>query len=404
MMTSKTTWVPVFIVTPILVSAAFWQQAPSAQAAQAPPAGRGLAGQQRPFYVSPEILPDRRVTFRIMAPKASQVLVSASVGTLNPKPTGTAKSDSGMWIMPMQKDATGLWTLTIGPLDPEVYRYVFFVDGVRAIDESNPNVRPGGEMLWSYFEIAGNPPRFDEWQDVPHGSVHYRTYRSTQLKTFRNVTIYVPPDYDRDPRRKFPVLYLLHGGAESEEGWVRLGRVPAIEENLLARHQAVPMLVVMPNGNVRDSQITMEAIDAFARELFDDIVPLVEKNYRVEANRENRAIAGWGGGPAFTVGLRNLDKFAWVGAFAAFGAPGWDLEKQVPGFLKDPASVNQKLKLFFLGCGTEDPRYQMHLHMVDVFKRNQIRHEFHESPGDHEWKVFRHLLAEFMPKLFRASR
>jgi enterochelin esterase family protein len=354
--------------------------------------------------MGPGVLAAQTFTFHIKAPKASEVLVSASVGTLNPKPTGTVKSDSGMWIMPMQKDATGLWTLTIGPLEPEVYRYVFFVDGVRAIDESNPNVRPGGEMLWSYFEIAGNPPRFDEWQDVPHGSVHYRTYRSTQLKTFRNVAIYVPPDYDRYPRRKFPVLYLLHGGAESEEGWVRLGRVPAIEENLLARHQAVPMLVVMPNGNVGDSMVTMEGIDAFAGELFGDIVPLVEKNYRVEANRENRAIAGWGGGPAFTVGLRNLDKFAWVGQFDGFGVAGWDLEKQVPGFLKDPASVNRKLQLFFLGCGTEDPRYQVNMRLVDIFKRSQIRHEFHESPGDHEWKVFRHLLAEFMPKLFRGSR
>src|ERR1039458_229291 len=126
-------------------------------------------------------------TFRIMAPKASQVLVSASVGTLNPKPTGTVKSDSGMWIMPMQKDASGLWALTIGPLAREVARSLFFVDGARTIDDANRNVRPGGEMLWTYFEIAGNPPRFDEWQDVPHGSVHYRTYRSTQLKTFRNV-------------------------------------------------------------------------------------------------------------------------------------------------------------------------------------------------------------------------
>jgi enterochelin esterase family protein len=340
-------------------------------------------------------------TFRVKAPKASQVLVSATVGTLNPKPAGTTKADSGQWLMPMQKDATGLWSLTIGPLEPEVYRYVYFVDGVRAIDESNPNVRPGGEMLWSYFEIPGNPPRFDEWQDVPHGSVQYRTYRSTETKTFRTVAIYAPPEYDRDPRRRFPVLYLLHGGAESEEGWVRLGRVPAIEESLLARHQAVPMLVVMPNGNVRDSLITPEAIDAIARELFDNIVPLVEKNYRVAANREKRAISAWGGGPSFTVGMRNLDKFAWVGQFDGFGSPGWDLEKQVPGLLKDPASVNRKLKLLFLGCGTEDPRYQINLRLVDVFKQNQIRHEFHPSPGDHEWKVFRHLLAEFMPKLFR---
>jgi enterochelin esterase family protein len=363
-------------------------------------------GGSRPeAIISPGISADRRVTFRIKAPKATAVFVSASVGTLNPKPAGTVKDQPGMWNMPMQKDASGLWTLTIGPLEPEVYRYAFFVDGVRGIDESNPSVRPGGSVLWSYFEVPGDPPRFDELQDVPHGSVQFRTYRSTRSKTFRTVAIYVPPDYDRYPSRKFPVLYLLHGGGDSEEGWFRLGRAPAIEENLLAQHKTVPMLIVMPYGDTAGDATTLDAIEAFGGELFGDVFPIVETNYRVEANRENRAIAGFsmGGGQSFTLGLRNPDRFAWVGEFSAgaFNAPGFDLERQVPGFLKNPASVNQELKLLFLGCGTEDPRYQGHSRLVDLLEKNHIRHEFHGSPGEHEWKVWRHLLAEFMPKLFR---
>jgi enterochelin esterase family protein len=368
-----------------------------------------IPGGLRPeAIISPGISSDNRVTFRIKAPKASEVMVSASVGTLNPKPAGAVKDQPGMWNMPLHKDASGLWTLTIGPLEPEVYRYAFVVDGVRGIDEANPNVRPGGATLWSYFEIPGNPPRFDELRDVPHGSVQFRTYRSTQAKTFRNVVIYVPPDYDRYPSRKFPVLYLLHGGGDSEEGWVRLGRVPAIEENLLAQHQTVPMLVVMPYGDTPGDATALDAIEAFGKELFGDVFPVVEKNYRVEANRENRAIAGlsMGGGQSFTLGLRNPDKFAWVGEFSsgAFTAKGFDLEKQVPGFLDNPASVNRELKLLFLGCGTEDPRYEAHSRLVELLKKNKIRHEFHTSPGEHEWRVWRHLLAEFMPKLFRNTQ
>ena len=365
----------------------------------------GLWPERPEAIVSPEIGLDRRATFRIRAPKASEVLVSASIGTLNPKPAGAAKYQPGMWNIPMRKDSTGLWAVTVGPLDPDVYRYVFLVDGVRGIDQSNPNVRAGGSVHWSYFEVPGNPPRFDEWQDVPHGSVQYRTYRSTQSKTFRNVAVYVPPDYDRYPSRKFPVLYLLHGGGDSEEGWVRLGRAPAIEENLLAQHKTVPMLIAMPNGDTPGDATTMDSIEAFGRELFGDVFPLVEKNYRVEASREGRAITGFsmGGGQSFTLGLRNRDKFAWVGAFSAgaFGLEGFDLEKQVPGFLQNPATVNRELKLLFLGCGTEDTRYQAQTRLVELLKKNKIRHEFHDTPGEHEWRVWRHLLAEFMPKLFQ---
>jgi enterochelin esterase family protein len=355
--------------------------------------------------VSPEIGPDRHVTFRIRAPKATEVLVSASVGTLSPKPGGAIKDQPGMWNMPMQKDSSGLWTLTIGPVEPEVYRYAFLVDGVRSLDGANPNIKPGGATAWSYFEVAGTPPRFDEVRDVPHGSVQYRTYRSTQSHMLRTVVIYVPPDYDRDPRRKFPVLYLFHGGGDSEEGWVRLGRVAAIEENLLAEHKTEPMLVVMPYGDIEGDATALTAIDAFGKELFGDVFPVVENNYRVLADRDHRAIAGlsMGAGQSFTLGLRNLDKFAWVGEFSAgaFTSAKFDMDTQVPGLLASPASVNQKLKLLFLGCGTEDTRYQPHVRVDALLEKSGIRHEFHSTPGEHEWKAWRHLLAEFMPKLFR---
>jgi enterochelin esterase family protein len=358
--------------------------------------------------VSPEVGADRRVAFRIRAAKASDVYVSASLGTLNPKPEGAKKDQPGMWNVPLHKDATGLWSVTIGPLEPDAYRYVFMVDGVRVIDGANPNVRPGGSILWSYFDVPGNPPRFDELQDVPHGSVQYRTYRSSVSQIVRNVAIYVPPDYDRSANRKFPVLYLLHSGGDSEEGWVRLGHAPDIEENLLAQHKAAPMLIVMPYGDTPGDATTFESIEAFGKELFGDIFPLVEKNYRVTADRENRAIVGMsmGAGQSFTLGLRNRDKFAWVGEFSAgaFGQASFDMEKQVPGLLRDPAAVNRRMKLLFLGCGTEDTRYAANKKAAEFLKTSGIRNEFHETPGEHEWRAWRHLLADFLSELFGGAR
>jgi enterochelin esterase-like enzyme len=365
--------------------------------------------QERPEPIlSPEVGADDMVTFRIRAPKATEVLVSASVGTLNPKPSGTTKAAPDQWNMPMQKSADGLWTLTIGPLEPEIYRYAFLVDGMRALDLANSNVNAGGATPWSYFEVAGNPPRFDEVRDVPHGSIQLRTYRVTESQALHTVVIYVPPDYDRQPGKRFPVLYLFHGGGDSQEGWSRLGAVAAIEENLLAEHKARPMLVVMPYGDTPGDATALSAIEAFGRELFGDAMPIIERDYRVEANRDGRAIAGlsMGAGQAFTLGLRNLDRFAWVAEFSAgaFGYPKFDLETQVPGLLKNPAAVNQRLKLLFLGCGTEDTRYPAQLKVGQLLQQSGIHYEFHSTPGEHEWKVWRHLLAELMPKLFVPGR
>jgi enterochelin esterase family protein len=324
------------------------------------------------------------------------------------KPAGTTKPAPNQWNMPLQKGADGVWALTVGPLEPEVYRYAFLVDGVRALDLANRNVNAGGAIPWSTFEVPGDPPRFDEVRDVPHGAVHFRTYRASETKALRTVVIYTPPGYERETSRKYPVLYLFHGGGDSQEGWTRLGRVAAIEENLLAAQKAQPMLVVMPYGDIDGDATALPAIEAFGRELFGDVMPLVERNYRVQANREGRAIAGvsMGAGQSFTLGLRNLDKFAWVAEFSAgaFGSSKFDMNAQVPGLLNDTAAANRKLRLLFIACGTEDTRYPGHLKLRQLLDSSGLRYEFYSTPGEHEWKAWRHMLAELMPKLFQPVR
>jgi len=351
-------------------------------------ANRGATPPAR--LISPEVQLDRKVTFRLRAPKATEVNVVL-----------------GGRQLPMTKDATGLWSLTTGPLEPEIYTYTFSVDGVRMLDTANTMLKNGRALDASVVEVPGNPPRFDQLQSVPHGTVQIRKYTSTPLNRPRKMYVYLPPQYDAEPSRKFPVLYLRHGSGDNEANWVEDGRADLILDNLLAQRKAAPMLIVMTNGDTDGTWIggsSNEAIDLLARELFTDIIPMVEKNYRVLANRENRAITGlsMGGGQAFTIGLKNMDKFAWVGQFSSglVSDADFNLDKHLPGFLKD-ASVNKKLRLLFLSCGAEDPRYAGQLNLGDQLKKHNIRYRWFSTPGAHEWKVWRHSLAEFAKLAFQ---
>ncbi|HMC59354.1 MAG TPA: alpha/beta hydrolase-fold protein, partial [Candidatus Solibacter sp.] len=188
------------------------------------------------------------------------------------------------------------------------------------------------------------------------------------------------------------------------------GRAGAIVDNLIARRKAVPMIVVMPNGDTDGTWgggSSPEGIAMLGQELDHDIVPMIERIYRAAAGRENRAIAGlsMGGGQAFTIGLKNLDRFAWVGEFSSglVSDTEFRLDRHLPGFLDHPDDVNQKLKLLFLSCGTEDPRYPGQLDLLDVLKQHQIKYVWFPTPGAHEWKVWRHALAEFAQKVFQPA-
>jgi enterochelin esterase family protein len=342
-----------------------------------------------PRLVSPEIHPDRTVTFRIRAPKATDVAVALQGNK------------------PMTKDAAGVWSTTIGPLAPELYEYAFSVDGARVLDTANTQLKVGQTLAANLLDVPGTPPRFDEVRDVPHGTIQIRSYVSTPLKKARGMYVYLPPQYDSEPARRFPVLYLRHGSGDDESTWSGQGRAGVILENLIADKKAVPALIVMTNGDTDRSWSggsSPEAMKVLADELLGDVIPLVEKNYRVVRNREGRAIAGlsMGGGQAFTIGLKNLNQFAWVGEFSSglLSAADFKLAEYLPGFLEDPA-MNKRLKLLFLSCGTEDPRINGHLDLVDLLKAKGIRSVWYPTPGAHEWKVWRHALAEFLPQLFR---
>jgi enterochelin esterase-like enzyme len=343
-----------------------------------------------PRLVSPDVHPDRSITFNLRAPQAGAVVLQF----------GGAR--------PMVKSADGIWSITVSPVEPEIYTYNFVVDGVRILDPGNSNLKNGRAIDASVVEVPGTPPRFDEVQKVPHGALQIRNYESTPLKKLRRLYVYTPPQYDTEPARKFPVLYLRHGSGDNEENWSDTGRAGAILDNLIAQRKAVPMLIVMPNGDTDGSWAggsSPEGIELLSQELLTDIVPLIEKDYRVAAGRENRAITGlsMGGGQAFTIGLKHMDLFAWVGEFSSGLVSDTDfhLNKYLPGFLDDAAAVNKKLRLLYLSCGTQDPRYPGQLDLGDLLKAHDIRYVWYPTPGVHEWKVWRHALADFAPRLFQ---
>ena len=360
--------------------------------------GESVRPSPPPPVVSPEVKADRSVVFRLRAPNATKV--ELVVGTTAAKP--------------LAKDASGVWSLTVGPLDAEIYRYVFVVDGLSIVDPNNPWVEAGRNSSNSLFELPGSPSRFDERLAGPSGTLHIRTYPSAVLGITRRVFIHVPAAYDHQPARRFPVLYLRHGASGLESSWSEAGRAGVILDNLVAAGRAVPMIIVMPNGFAdREGRpatpipFGQEHRDATAAELFEDIIPLIERNYRAEVGRANRAIAGlsMGAGQAFFTGLRHPDQFAWVAEFGsgAFSEPNFDLVKAIPGLLEQPEVTNARLRLLFLSCGTEDPRYQGQLRLHETLKQHGVRHEWQTYPGAHEWKVWRHSLAALLPKLFQPA-
>ncbi|MCC7175964.1 MAG: esterase [Bryobacterales bacterium] len=345
--------------------------------------------------VSPELHPDRTITFRFRAPKAGEVTLQFSES--DPKPRA------------MTRDQEGVWSVTVGPVEPEIYTYSFNVDGVKVIDLGNPVAKIGAAIDASVLEVPGAPPRFDELQNVPHGSVNIHTYTSTTLNQQRGLYVYVPAEYYRQGNRRYPVLYLWHGGGGAELDWSRDGRAGVILDNLIAQKRAVPMIVVMPNGAFGGGPGGGRNYDAAEKETVNDIIPFIEKTYRTLTGRENRAIAGLsaGGGISINVGLKRLDAFAWVGQFSSgmfggvAGYPPFDAEQVSPGFYKDPAATNKRLKLLYFSCGTEDPRMPFQTKAAEEMRARRINLVFRSFPGVHEWKVWRHSLADIAPLLFR---
>src|SRR5262249_23995836 len=308
-----------------LASAPPDQQAAAGRDSQPPPAGRGVGpgASAAPAFVSPEILPDRHITFRVFAPTADEVRL---VGTDIPR------NAQGL---PMTKADNGVWELTVGPLEPGSYRYNFNVNGVATIDPRSPAVSQSNNNVWSLVHVPGAD--FMDTKDVPHGSVASVTYYSTALRKFRRMHVYTPPGYELGSG-KFPVFSLLHGAGDCDDSWTSVGRAGFILDNLVAAKKAAPMIVVMPAGHTSqttggrgvapaaDASRGPAPADEFVQDFVRDIMPYAEKTYRVIADRPHRAIAGlsMGGRQTLDIAIPHLDQFAYVGVFSSglFGNAG----------------------------------------------------------------------------------
>ena len=347
---------------------------------------------------SPDVRDDRTATFRLKAPEARTVSL-AGVAIL----VALGKSAP----MPFEKGADGVWSLTVGPLPPDMYVYHLVVDGVQMAD---PNNTVGGVTAmppYSQLVIHGSAPAYYDARNVPHGTVTRHIYHSGVTQGERELYVYTPPGYDRS--RQYPVLYLVGGSGDLPHNWIYDGRVNLIMDNLLAEGKVVPMVIAIPNNQVvhrnnpRHVELTFPAFEA---ELRQHVIPLVERQYGVQASPRGRALAGlsMGGRHTMFVGFKSLDLF---GSFGVLSAGDVDSEKSIAGFLNDPG-VNGKVDFLFVGQGTEEAKGRMGERAValrDALTRHQIDHEYYVGGhGGHDWATWRHLVYErFLPGLWRTT-
>lgn len=341
----------------------------------------------------PKIHPDGRVTLRIKAPGAQKLQVL-------PQNTGFGKAP-----LEMRRAEDGTWTVTTPPVRPGFFYYQLLIDGVQVND-------PGSETWFGWarqnsgLEVPDPSLDFYDAKAVPHGDVRIHYYLSNTTGVTRRAYVYTPPGYDKDMRTRYPVLYLQHGSGESERGWTAQGRANFIMDNLIAAGKAHPMIIVMEHGyatakNTPPAGPGSRGTEAFPAVVINDLIPAIDSAYRTLADRDHRAIAGlsMGAGQALTIGLANLDRFSYIGAFSG-GMRDFDATKSFGGIFRDSAAFNAKVKLLWIGSGVEDRFYAGGKAAHEALEKQGIRHVWFEGPGEHEWQVWRHHLYEFAQRLF----
>ncbi|MEN6426966.1 MAG: alpha/beta hydrolase-fold protein [Phycisphaerales bacterium] len=345
--------------------------------------------------VSPEVHADSRVTFRLKAPNAREVMIRLE--TVGSKP--------------MQKDERGVWSFTTGPMQPDIYSYAFIVDGLQTIDPANPLLKYNLLNTENQVHVPGPTSLPWEINDVPHGVLHRHLYRSAVLGDDRPFLVYTPPGYDPAAAKTYPVLYLLHGYSDAEDAWVSVGRANVILDNLIAQGGAKPMLIVMPLGygnkeviaggwaGLRNTEVWHDSIAKFHDVLLTEIIPEVEKSYRVSTDHESRAIAGlsMGGTESLFIGLNAPDRFAWIGAFSS-GGLDIEFDKAYPAMNE---STNARLRLLWIACGQQDGLIGLNKKLVEWFETKGVKLTWVETPGGHSFMVWRRYLAELAPLLFQ---
>lgn len=360
----------------------------------------------------PRVDSQGRVQLRVKAPDAAKVRVNF---WSNPKAD-------------MEKQADGYWTITTPPLVPGLHYYNFVIDGADANDTGSQSFF-GGSKYASAVEVPEPGSTYYSIQDVPHGQVREIWYNSKVTGSWRHALVYLPPGYESQPKQRFPVLYLQHGGGEDETGWIRQGRANFILDNLLAEGKCKPMIVVMaygyakragqplpdltgkPFGSPEMLKAMQDMSAAFEDDVTQALIPFIDKNYRTLSDRDHRAMAGlsMGGMQTFQITLNHLDQFSYIGGFS--GAGGMlvlgdrklDPKADYNGVFADPAAFAKKVHLLWLGVGTVEPERMRAglLRLHSSLTEAKIQHVFYESPGtDHEWQTWRRSLKDFAPRLF----
>ena len=359
---------------------------------------------------SPVINEDNTVTFFVNAPEASDVQVYGDWAVEN----GHGR---------MQKNSDGIWEYTSPVLPSEMYTYRICIDGVMGIDPTNPFTCRDVGTIFSIFYINGGHADYYQVHDVPHGSLTQEWYHSEALGNCdRRISVYTPAGYNTS-RKRYPVLYLLHGSGGDENAWVELGRTVRIMDNLIAEGRCEPMIVVIPNGNAVKQAAPGETNENLSyrpmmtnqmkgyktgnyEESFEEIVKHIDKHYRTIPKKTHRAVAGlsMGGFHSLFIALNHPEKFNYVGllsaglntAFLDMTRPAYkDMEAKLKNF------QNEGYELFWIACGKDDFLYQNNLDFMKTCDAIGFGYTYHESERGHIWANWRQYLLMFAPMLFR---
>jgi enterochelin esterase-like enzyme len=393
------------------------RQAPAPAPAQAgaPAKGGGRGGGP---VVSPEIGADRKVTFRLRAPNATEVVVAVS----------------GQQPLPMQKDEQGVWSATTVALTPDIYTYSFRVDGLTIPDPSSREYQTSFGSFTSMLSVPGPQPWLPA-PGVPRGAVTRHVFRSAVAGDEREFFVYTPPGYEPKRSQAYPVLYILHGLGDDAGRWVNSGAANVILDNLIAAKKAVPMVMVSTLGYGTSlgpagarGEGGLKNLTGYTEILLNEVMPQVDRGYNVSKDRNQRAIAGlsMGGTETIYTGLNNLDKFAWIGSFSgaftmwpglqtgpaggargARGAappppPTFNAAKFGEMFPKLDSKANSQIKMLWIVCGTSDGLIGVNREFKNWLKSKNINFTEQEVPNmGHVWPLWRQNVADMVPRLFR---
>ena len=340
------------------------------------------AAQRPPAISSPDINPDHSITFRYYSRTAQKVTLRGEFLTSS---------------LAMSKDTSGIWSITVPPVKPDIYPYSFRVDSVELADPNNTNIFANERFKRSIIDIPADIPLIHSLQNVPHGKISYRWYKSSTLGTTRRLLVYTPPGFNPESKNKYPVLYLIHGGSDTEETWVKVGHANFIADNLIAKGLAKAMIIVMPYGNVRPNPMP-----DFTKDVLNDIVPFIESNYPVLTDSKNRAVAGFsvGGGQTLNIGLPNTDKFAYISSYAPYTATE-EFQKNFTNWMPDAEKINKQLTLFTISVGTDDFLYESVKNNIAQFEEKKIEVKPYIVSGGHTWMNCKQFLAVTLQEIFK---